>query len=272
MNINFSVLMSLYYKETPSNFDICLQSILQQSLTPSEIIIVLDGPLSKELNIYINNLNLNNPILIKLIPIFKNIGLGAALNLGLQHCSNEWIFRMDTDDFCTPDRFKKQLEYINNNADLVLLGSYTEEFDSLLSHSIGYRKVPCSHSDIISYIKRRNPFNHMTVAFRKDVIQSVGGYEHHLYMEDYNLWIRVIAAGHQVGNIDEVLVNVRGGDSMIKRRKGLTYIKSELQLAKLKIEKNIDSPLSAYLNFIIRSIPRLLPTYMLSKIYKKLRK
>lgn len=111
----------------------------------------------------------------------------------------------------------------------------------------------------------------MTVAFRKDVIESVGGYQHHLYMEDYNLWIRVIAAGYQVGNIDEVLVNVRGGDSMVKRRKGLVYIKSELQLVKLKIEKNIDSKFHASFIFILRSLPRLLPTSLLSKIYRKTR-
>ncbi|MBO8256012.1 glycosyltransferase [Providencia rettgeri] len=266
----FSVLMSVYKNEKPTYFDKCLSSLSTQKTLPKEIIIVIDGAIPVEITKVILKWKKILPIID--IPLESNIGLGNALNEGLKYCSNNWVFRMDTDDLCTPNRFMKQIEYIQKNPNISLFGSCTEEFDSSMSNSLGLRKVPTSHNEIKQYTKRRNPFNHMTVAFRKDVIESVGGYQHHLYMEDYNLWIRVIAAGHQVGNIDEVLVNVRGGDSMVKRRKGLVYIKSELQLAKLKIEKNIDSPIGAYSNFIIRSLPRLLPTYMLSKVYKKLRK
>lgn len=271
--LNFTVLLSIYKNEKKYFLEEALYSLLiNQTILPSEVILVKDGPLTVELNETILMWENKFPHIIKIVSLKENIGLGYALNEGLKHCNNMWIFRMDTDDCCLPNRFEKQLEYIRNNPTISLFGSVTEEFDMTMSKSLGFRNVPIDSINIKKYIKRRNPFNHMTVVFRKDVISSLGGYKHHLYMEDYNLWIRVIAAGHQVGNIDEVLVNVRGGDSMIKRRKGLVYIKSELQLAKLKIEKNIDSPLSAYLNFIIRSIPRLLPTYMLSKVYKKLRK
>ncbi|APC14027.1 MULTISPECIES: glycosyltransferase [Providencia] len=269
-SVNFSILMSLYNKEAPNSLHDCLLSIQKNTLTPSEIVLVFDGKINEELNSVVKKFSHLLPI--KVIRLSKNLGLGNALNEGLKHCIYDWVFRMDTDDLCSSNRFKKQVNYIKNHSDVTLFGSNTEEFDSSMVTSLGQRRVPINNNEIREYIKRRNPFNHMTVAFRKDVIESVGGYQHHLYMEDYNLWIRVIAAGHQVGNIDEVLVNVRGGDSMVKRRKGLVYIKSELQLAKLKIEKNIDSPIGAYSNFIIRSLPRLLPTYMLSKVYKKLRK
>ncbi|EMC8780762.1 glycosyltransferase [Providencia rettgeri] len=271
--LKFSVLLSVYKNEIPSSLDQALNSLLvNQTIIPSEIILVEDGPLTPELNKIIFLWKSNFSSILKTVTLQKNIGLGNALNVGINHCSYDWIFRMDTDDSCLPERFDKQINYINKNPDISLLGSYIEEFNSSMLESLGIKKVPTSHNEIKQYTKRRNPFNHMTVAFRKDVIESVGGYQHHLYMEDYNLWIRVIAAGHQVGNIDEVLVNVRGGDSMVKRRKGLVYIKSELQLAKLKIEKNIDSPIGAYSSFIMRSLPRLLPTYMLSKVYKNLRK
>ncbi|HEP0307750.1 glycosyltransferase [Providencia rettgeri] len=271
--LNFSVLLSVYASEIPNYLNEAFESIYNnQTLKPTEIILVQDGPLTDNLYHVIKQWKYKLTDTLKIIIIPKNVGLGNALNYGLKECSYDWVIRMDTDDNCSAKRFEKQIEYIQKNPNVSLFGAYTEEFDSDMSTSLGLRKVPSSHNEIKQYIKLRNPFNHMTVAFRKDVIQSVGGYQHHLYMEDYNLWIRVIAAGHLVGNINEVLVNVRSGDSMVKRRKGLVYIKSELQLAKLKIEKNIDSPLSAYTNFIIRSIPRLLPTYMLSKIYKKLRK
>ncbi|EMX6284613.1 glycosyltransferase [Providencia rettgeri] len=268
--MKFTLLMSLYSKENSRHLYECLTSILNNAIIPNQVVIVFDGPIDSLLKKVVSQFR--DILYIDIIELKENVGLGNALNEGLKHCSNNWVFRMDTDDLCTPNRFMKQIEYLQENPNISLFGSCTEEFDSSMSNSLGLRKVPTSHNEIKQYTKRRNPFNHMTVAFRKDVIESVGGYQHHLYMEDYNLWIRVIAAGHQVGNIDEVLVNVRGGDSMVKRRKGLVYIKSELQLAKLKIEKNIDSPIGAYSSFIMRSLPRLLPTYMLSKVYKNLRK
>ncbi|MEQ5725984.1 glycosyltransferase [Providencia rettgeri] len=269
----FSALLSVYQNESPIFLDKALHSLLiHQTIVPTEIVLVKDGLLTPEIEDVIDIWQKKYPNILKTIPLETNVGLGNALNIGLLHCTYPWVFRMDTDDVCHHERFAKQIKYITSNPDIVLLGSHTEEFDSSMYNSLGLRKVPSSHNEIKQYIKRRNSFNHMTVAFRKDVIESVGGYQHHLYMEDYNLWIRVIAAGHQVGNINEVLVNVRSGDAMVKRRKGLVYIKSELQLAKLKIEKNIDSPIGAYSNFIMRSLPRLLPTYMLSKVYKKLRK
>lgn len=271
--INFSILLSVYKSERAEYLNEALNSIYNdQVIKPTEIVLVQDGPLTEDLNRVIQVWKEILIDLLRIIIIPQNVGLGNALNEGLKHCSNQWVFRMDTDDYCLPDRFEKQVKYIRDNPDIVLLGSSTEEFDSHLEKSLGLRNPPTSHNEILHYAKKRNPFNHMTVAFRKDVIQQVGGYQHHLYMEDYNLWIRVIAAGHKVANLSDVLVNVRGGDSMIKRRKGLVYIKSELQLVKLKIEHKIDTPINAYLAFMLRSIPRLLPTSILSQVYKNLRK
>ncbi|EMJ7519615.1 MULTISPECIES: glycosyltransferase [Providencia] len=271
--MNFSVLLSIYKNENSDFLNQSLLSIMvEQSYIPTEVILVKDGPLTPELDNEIIYWKKKFPHILKVIPLKENVGLGNALNEGLKHCTYDWVFRMDTDDYCDQERFQKQITFIQSHSDIVLLGTCTEEFDISMSKSIGFRIVPSSHQEICNYIKRRNPFNHMTVAFNKEIIQHVGGYQHHLYMEDYNLWIRVISAGYKVANLQDCLVRVRGGDSMVKRRKGITYIKSEFQLAKLKIEKKIDTPLNSYLNFTLRSIPRLLPTSILSKIYKKLRK
>lgn len=271
--IPFSVLLSVYIKENPYYLNDCIESILEkQSLLPNEIILVKDGPLTDDLDKIISYWKGKYPFILKTVNLKNNVGLGDALNIGLSHCQYNWVFRMDTDDNCVYDRFEKQIEYIRANPDIAILGTSIEEFDSSMKESLGHRAVPISNNQIKEYIKRRNPFNHMTVAFRKDVIEKVGSYQHHLYMEDYNLWIRVISSGYLVANLEEILVHVRGGDSMIKRRKGFLYIKSELTLAKLKIDKKIDSPLNSYLIFFLRSIPRLLPTLFLSSIYKALRK
>ncbi|MDP1086604.1 amylovoran biosynthesis protein AmsE, partial [Klebsiella pneumoniae] len=74
------------------------------------------------------------------------------------------------------------------------------------------KSVPILHEDIVKFAQKRSPFNHMTVAYKKSVIDKVGGYQHHLYMEDYNLWLRVIGAGYKVGNHPNVLLYARVGN------------------------------------------------------------
>lgn len=271
--MKFSVLVSLYFKENPINLDSALRSLWsEQKLLPTEIIIIKDGPLTLELDNILDkwkDLLSNN---LKIIALKNNVGLGFALNEGLKHCTYDWVFRMDTDDICLPSRFEKQIDFIKHNPDISLLGSATEEFDENMENSFGYRINPTEHDDIVNYAKKRNPFNHMTVAFKKEAVLSVGGYQHHLFMEDYNLWIRMISSGYKVANLPDILVKVRAGNSMVTRRKGLKYIKSEYKLANLKIKTNLDNSFSAYSIFLLRSIPRMLPTSFLSKFYKMLRK
>ncbi|MBW5408396.1 glycosyltransferase [Morganella morganii] len=268
--MNFSILISLYNKEKPDYLYSSLLSIKDNTILPSQIVIVFDGPISNDLSDVV--FTFMNLLPIDIIKLPKNVGLGNALNIGLTKCNYDIIFRMDTDDICLPNRFEKQINYIQENPHISLVGSNTEEFNEDMTISNGQRHVACEHDDIIKLAKKRNPFNHMTVAFKKSAILAVGGYQHHLYMEDYNLWLKLIAAGYKTHNLQDILVNVRAGSSMVSRRRGLTYIKSEFQLAKLKIKSKIDTPLSATIIFFMRSIPRILPTSLLNVIYKKLRK
>nr|UEO57265.1 UDP-Gal:alpha-D-GlcNAc-diphosphoundecapreno beta-1,3-galactosyltransferase [Morganella morganii] len=270
ITINFSILISLYNKEKPANLYSSLLSIKNNTIHPDQIVIVFDGPINNELSDIV--FSFMNLLPIDVVKLPDNVGLGNALNIGLTKCSHDIIFRMDTDDICLPNRFEKQINYIKENPHISLMGSNTEEFSEDMTISNGYRNVACEHCDIITLAKKRNPFNHMTVVFKKNAVLAVGGYQHHLYMEDYNLWLRLIAAGYKTHNLQDILVNVRAGSSMVSRRKGLTYIKSEFQLAKLKIKLKIDSPFSATVIFFMRSIPRILPTSILNIVYKKLRK
>ncbi|MEG0408985.1 MAG: glycosyltransferase, partial [Bacilli bacterium] len=195
--MNFSVLLSLYYKENALALEQCFQSIWNdQKIHPNEIVLVLDGPIGNELNQRVTYWKqiIGDPF--KIIPLEKNVGLGKALNEGLKHCSNEWIFRMDTDDICTPDRFEKQVEFINNNPEVVVFGGQVLEFENKPNDSQVLKEVPTTFEDIKLFAQKRCPFNHMTVAYKKSVISELGGYQHHLFMEDYNLWLRVIGAGY----------------------------------------------------------------------------
>jgi hypothetical protein len=88
-------------------------------------------------------------------------------------------------------------------------------------------------------------------------------------MEDYNLFLRVIAKGYKVSNLPDVLVYARIDNGMHGRRRGFQYIKSEKQLLDLKKQLKIQSPLYANMYFIVRSAFRLMPANLLGKIYNR---
>ena len=266
--LGFSVLLSLYHKENFLALDQCFQSIWKdQTIQPDEIILVLDGPIGEELSQCVQKWQRTIGKSLRVIPLSQNVGLGKALNKGLEHCSNEWIFRMDTDDICKPDRFEKQIQFIKENPQVVLFSGQILEFNENPSDADTLKYVPTEHTDIIKFAQKRSPFNHMTVAYKKSVIEAVGGYQHHLFMEDYNLWLRVIGAGYRVGNHPDILLYARVGNGMHARRKGLEYVNSELQLLKLKKELKLQDPIHANILFLLRSSFRLLPSTLLGKIY-----
>lgn len=268
--MNFSVLLSLYHKEKPEYLHDCLKSINEQSLKSNEIVIVLDGPIGRALTEVIEKWSTILPI--KLLKLVANVGLGQALNQGLAVCSNDVVLRMDTDDICLSDRFKVQVERMEQDAELVLLGGCIAEYDETLSTFLGNRVVPNDFDAIKKQAVIKNPFNHMTVAFRKKAILSVGGYKHHAFMEDYNLWLRVIADKYKVENLDVILVKARTGNSMLMRRKGIEYIKSEIQLFQLKRKLKLQSIVMCSVILVLRTIPRILPSSLLKICYKSQRK
>ena len=108
--MKFSVLMSIYYKEKPAYFELSLESVLDQTLLPDEVVIIEDGPLTEKLYEIINNYKIKHPDIIKTHKISKNMGLGNALREGIKKCKHDIIMRMDTDDICENDRFEKQIK------------------------------------------------------------------------------------------------------------------------------------------------------------------
>ncbi|GKX51173.1 glycosyltransferase [Budvicia aquatica] len=269
MSNSFSVLMSLYDKENASYLQQCLASLDEQALKPSEIVMVYDGPIRDELRLVVNRYK--EKLTINIVELEKNVGLGNALNHGLQHCCNDIVARMDTDDICMPFRFEKQINFMHLHPEIAVLGSAIDEYDETMCVFLGTRRTRVLNEDIRNYSKLRSPFNHMAVVFRKKVILDVGGYKDHPFMEDYNLWLRVLSNNHKVYNFDESLVLARTGVSMLKRRKGFQYISSELKLAKLKYKLCMQSFSEASTVFLFRVMPRLLPNMFLKIVYKKLR-
>lgn len=235
----YSVLMSLYIKEDAENFRMAIYSMINQSLPPDEIVLVEDGPLTDELYGVINEVKELYPGLITSVIHEKNQGLGFALQHGLEAARNEIVARMDTDDIAIPGRCKKQLEYLNKNLDITIVGGQIEEFIGRVSNVIGKREVPITDAELKKYIQKRCPFNHMTVMFRKTDIMDVGNYKDWFWNEDYYLWIRLAIAGKRFANLPETMVMVRTGADMYQRRGGTRYFKSELDIQKYMVKNNI---------------------------------
>lgn len=260
-----SVLMSLYHAEHPSNLNQCLDSLMKQTYQASEIILVLDGPIGDSLESVVQKWSQLLPISV--VRLSSNVGLGKALSIGLKHCSNELVARMDTDDLCLPKRFELQVEMFKSDPYLSICGSNINEFEGEIDNIISHRKLPVTHSDILAFCPKANPFNHMTVMYKKTDVLKSGNYMDMPWMEDWYLWLRMLSSGCKGANIPESLVLARTGRAMIERRAGIKYIRSEWELTKIKISLSLVSRINGLIIFFVRSLPRLLPKRVLMKLY-----
>lgn len=268
-DIKFSVLMSVYFKESPSYLEAALSSIFTQTVMPDEVVLVEDGPLTSELDETINKFEQEYPTILKLVKFETNRGLGQALHDGLLECSNEIVFRMDTDDIAHKDRFEKQLK-IFREKEVDVVGSNITEFDETMTNITSHRIVPEHDEDIKKMAKSRNPINHMTIAFKKQAVIDSGNYLDMMYFEDYYLWVRMMSKGYTFYNIQEELIDVRGGNDMIKRRGGKKYIKPIINFEKAILKLGYISKFEFLKNVIQRVIVSLIPNSFRFLVYKKI--
>lgn len=266
---NFSVLISVYYKELPSNLIDCLDSVFRQSFLPQEVILVKDGTLTKDLDSIIEFYSLKTDLL-KIISLPRNVGLGNALNEGLKYCSFDLVARMDSDDISKYDRFEKQIKIFQTYPNIDLVGSWINEFEGNISNVISTRKLPEIQDDIYRFAKKRCPVNHPVVMFKKQSVLNVGGYIHFPLFEDYYLWVRMLLNGSQFYNCQESLLYFRLSSDMYKRRGGFVYACNEIKLQLCFFDLGFISVVELIRNILIRFILRLLPNKLRAFLYKKL--
>lgn len=210
----YSVLMSLYKKEKPEYLRLAIDSMINQTVPPDEIVIVEDGPLTDELYAVLDEY----PILHR-VKNETNLGLGLALNVGLKKCKNELVARMDTDDCSKPERCEKQLLRFSEKPYLAIVGSHIDEFVGDVSNVISQRVVPTTTKEIYDYAKRRSAFNHPAVMYSKTAVLDAGGYADLKRNQDVDLFGRMQFLGYKAENIDEALLWFRSSDELAKRRK-----------------------------------------------------
>lgn len=269
--MNFSVLIPVYDKENPEYLKAALESIWNnQTLRPSEIVLVKDGILTHELDVVIEQFNLIVPL--KICRLDQNVGLGRALAIGLNCCSYELIARMDSDDISCSNRFEKQIRRMIEDPDLDVIGTNITEFHNHPDIACSHRRLPSQFSDINKFAKKRNPLNHMTVLFKKSAVIDAGNYQPFFGYEDYLLWIRMLRNGSKIANIPEELVFARVGNNMFARRHGLRFFKQELRLQKELLQMNFLNHWEYSRNVLLRAFPRLFPIWGLKLVYKILHK
>ena len=251
--MGFSVLISVYKKDKAEDFRHALYSITSdQTLRPTEVVLVIDGPVSDETYSVIEEAGMQSPDLYKVVQLKENQGLGIALQKGLEAASYDIVMRMDSDDIAVPDRFEKQYRFMVEHPSVVVCGGQIDEFVDDQSNIVGYRIVPCSNKEIYKYMISRCAFNHMTVALRRSVILAQGNYPPWHYNQDYYLWIRLMIAKVEFANLPDILTHARVGRDMYKRRGGRNYFESELELQKLMLSNNLLSRPHYWFNVVVR--------------------
>lgn len=210
----YSVLMSLYKKEKPEYLRLAIESMLNQTVAPDEIVLVEDGPLTDELYAVLDEY----PMLHR-VKNETNLGLGLALNVGLKECRNELVARMDTDDCSKPDRCEKQLARFAEKPFLAIVGSHIDEFVGDTSNVVSQRIVPTTSEEIYNFAKKRSAFNHPAVMYSKTAVLANDGYADLKRNQDVDLFGRMQFEGYKAENIDEALLWFRSSDELAKRRK-----------------------------------------------------
>lgn len=264
-NIKFSVLLPILDRQDIiKGFPSALESIFLNSLIPDQVVVTIDGPVREDFKNII--LRLKNKYSLNLVWTREKVGLDKALNMGLEKCRNEIIFRADGDDINIKNRFEMQLPMLLKGYDVV--GSYVDEYDENGKY-LSTRRVPISNEEILKKIIYRNPMNHMTVGFNKKAILDVGGYPELFLKGDYGLWIKLNSKKKKFKNINLSLVKASTGKRMIKDRGGLKYVASEFLLQKYLIKYSLSNVFLGALIFIARSIIFLLP-YRFRNIFYRL--
>ena len=266
---NYSVLMSVYYKENSEYLKQAIESIQAQTFPTDDFVLVCDGPLNQELDSVIKKKQQEMKNILNVVRLKKNAGHGNALNKGIQQCKNELVARMDSDDISYPDRCEKQLMVFNTYPEISVCSGIVEEFATNPKVVESRRVPPETQEEIREFAKVRNPFNHPCVMYKKPDVEAVGSYKDFYLLEDYYLWVRMIMAGYQGYNLQEPLLHMRAGTDMYMRRGGLKYAKTQEKLFRFMKNNGFISKGQYIKNCVIRGESSLAPNWLRKFVFEK---
>ena len=263
--MSFSVLMSVYCKETSSRLSRSLMSIWDsQTLKPDKIVIIEDGDLTEPLYDVLDDWEKRLGKVLIRVKNSTNIGLTKSLNKGLAIINTDYVARMDSDDYSAPNRFKLQVEYLDSHPDVYVLGGTIQEFNDE-TDCLAVRKYHIT--DIRKAITKGTVVCHATVMMRMDLFHKEGLYYNEKYRtgQDSELWFRVIKRGFNISNLEETLYYVYCDNTMMRRRSDKA--KSEFEIFTKGIYSLYGLLTWRYIFPIGRFIMRKLPSAITQKLY-----
>jgi glycosyltransferase involved in cell wall biosynthesis len=265
---DLSVVLPVHAGVAASYLAAALDSIAAQTLPAREVVIVEDGPLAREHHDVIEAFAGSQPGVVR-VALTVNGGAGVANQAGLEAATGAWIAKADADDVLVPTRFERQVAALRESgADLC--GSAMWEFDEDPGRPVRLRTNPTDHDAIARRMRFNNPINHPTAVYRRALALQVGGYPTMRYMQDYDLFARLLAGGARMINLEEPLVSFRAGDSMRKRRSARGYLALELELQRRLRSYGVIGPLRMARNLTVRWTFRLLPQRAIRHTYARL--
>lgn len=261
--------MSVYRKENPEYLRQAIESIQAQTLPANDFVLVCDRPLNEPLDSVIAKKQQEMGTTLNVIRLAKNGGLGNALNEGIKHCKNELVARMDSDDIAYPDRCEKQINVFNIHPEVSICSGVVEEFTTDPEVVDTRRVPPETNAEIVEFAKKRNPFNHPCVMYKKSAVEAVGSYQDFYLLEDYYLWVRMLMAGYQGYNIQEPLLHMRAGSEMYKRRAGWKHAKTQMKLFRFMKDEGFIGNGQYIKSCVIRSGASLAPNWLRKFMFEK---
>lgn len=225
----YSVLMTVYTKDNPDYFSLSLDSMVNQTYKPDEIVLVKDGPIAEVLQKVIDDhIAAGAPIVQIQLP--SNKGLGLALNEGIKVVKNELIARMDSDDYSMPDRCEIQVKEFEKNPQLDIIGCPVLEFVGEIDNIVGKHNVPTDNEGIYKFARKRDPFIHPTVMYRKSAVEAAGCYSDYRKNQDTDLWIKMLSNGVTCMNLTDSVFRFRFDEGTYKKRKSWVNTKILIEI------------------------------------------
>lgn len=266
---DISVVITTYEHDDADELSEALDSILEQTVPPMEVVLVEDGPVTARIESIVAEYRRRYPNVVSVLQLETNRGQGYARRIGIKNTSHDLVAMMDADDISVPHRFERQIEYLCQHPEIDAVGGYIAEFtvDADSPHTI--RQVPLEPATIANKARFKSPMNQTTVMARRTAILDAGNYRDVERMEDYGLWSRMLSNGSTLANIPEILAKVRGGDAMYTRRGGWEYAREEIRLQRQFLDMGFVSLPIALVNLCIRVPLRLLPNRLRAEIYSR---
>ena len=250
--MKYSVLMSVYKNDKADFLKIALESIYdRQTRKPDQVVVVFDGPLTKELYEVLEQFKIGKETIVEYIQFVENRGLGEALKVGSENCIGDYIFRMDSDDICDAKRFEIQSHYLEQHPEIDVLGTDIAEFENNpFAEKTRLRICPAEHEGIVKMAKKRNPMNHVSVCIKKDALLNAGGYQTLFLLEDYLLWLNMIGCGCKLANLNMPLVYVRVGNGFENKRGSKNRVIGWSKLQEVMLKNGMINKYEALMNKI----------------------